>query len=161
MLSSSHSCHKSFIRSSLIHSFVIYSLAVDSFILDCLFNAVVAMVCARVCACVCAVGGCSRCDFQEAGEFVDTIGVFNETALNRAVLGGELPTARLLLKYGADANYRPAVPWSESHGSILLDCVARVRDANKLRLTKELLQAGVRSTSATAKCVLFRPDQPT
>jgi len=40
------------------------------------------------------------------GAFVDTIGGYGETALNRAVKGGEISTLRILLQAGADANFR-------------------------------------------------------
>jgi len=39
------------------------------------------------------------------GAFVDTIGGYGETALNRAVFGGEISTLRILLQAGADANF--------------------------------------------------------
>jgi hypothetical protein len=98
---------------------------------------------ARFLFCIVVAAAPAACGVVQAdGEFVDTIGMFGETALNRAVLGGELSTVRLLLKAGADANFRPATPWAESHGSPLLDCMSRVRDANKLQLARLLVEHG-------------------
>lgn len=81
---------------------------------------------------------------QSKGEFVDTIGSFNETPLNRAVLGGSISTVRILLQAGADVNYRAPVKWHEGHGSILLDCLSRSHSSEKLEMTRLLVEFGVR-----------------
>jgi hypothetical protein len=102
--------------------------------------------------------GTARHVTQAGGEFVDTVGVFGETALYRSVVGGSLATSRLLLRAGGDANAH-WLALQDTHGSMLLDCVARVRDANKLQLTRLLVEHGVRCGSArvwVAVCVCVR-----
>ena len=66
------------------------------------------------------------------GAFVDTLGGYGETPLNRAVKGGEVSTLRILLQAGADANFsndvcggHPLLQAAERHD---LDMVLALRD---------------------------------